>query len=304
MLIAFLDLLGFSEYTRSDLTAAMGLLENQRGVLDDKLQEARIHPAEVYNDRGLAALAQAHSVDSFHDLLPFSDSLFITSLVPDLFAHQLSHFLAECFLLVGHAYADADNEDHPEEVQMRDLITARPTETVHWYPPLWQGGICAGEVCTVQARGILAAQPFTVPNLAGEAVVRSVGLHKTAKGPRLYCDDSFTTLVSNDVRAFIQPVPNTAASELLWPAFQYVNRNNPTAEFCQFLDLWRPAVGLWKAKRADRAFEHYDAFLRLLIQSLISWGKHAGAEIDARDYAKAKVREYIGEDLVKDYVNG
>ena len=66
----------------------------------------------------------------------------------------------------------------------------------------------------------------------------------------------------------------------------------------QFHDLWQPAVGLWKSKRGQVAFEHYDEFLKLLVRSFLRWADIVGCEAEARE----KVRGWIGADLSEDLV--
>jgi hypothetical protein len=172
-IVAYLDVLGFSGYTEQDLSGALRLLGHQEFILRQKLQDGKLHPPNSYSDSSLAALAEAHLVDSFKHFLPFSDSIFIVSETPDKFARQLSHFLIECLLLIGHVYDDADDPACPETVK----ITEFPSATTHqesWYPPLWRGGLATGELVAGGVTGIENGKDVRIPNLAGLAVVKAV----------------------------------------------------------------------------------------------------------------------------------
>jgi hypothetical protein len=80
-IVAFLDVLGFSNHTEQDLAGAQLLWRHQEFILRQKLEDRQLHPASTYADPSLAALADAHLVDSFKDFLRFSDSTFVDALV-------------------------------------------------------------------------------------------------------------------------------------------------------------------------------------------------------------------------------
>jgi hypothetical protein len=89
-------------------------------------------------------------------------------------------------------------------------------------------------------------------------------------------------------------------SEFLWPAFAYGD-GNPSGEINHFIDLWFPAVGLWRSKKNTGAFEHYDEFLKLLIRSCLCWAKHAGYETEATALIRQRVSDDLGADLLDLY---
>src|ERR1022692_3597494 len=129
-IVAYLDVLGFSSYTEKDLYGAQLLLRHQEFILQTSLQDGQSHPASSYPNPSLAALAEAHLVDSFKHFLPFSDSIFIVSESPDKFAQQLSNFLIACLSLVERAY---DNPAKPEVVEITNITTGEK-RSENWYP--------------------------------------------------------------------------------------------------------------------------------------------------------------------------
>mgnify|MGYP000851915083 CR=1 FL=1 len=298
-IVAFIDVLGFSNYTEQDLAGAQLLLRHQEFILRQKLEDGQLHPANSYADPSLAASAEAHLVDSFKHFLPFSDSTFIVSESPDKFARQLSHFLMECLQLVGHVYSDADDPARPEAVAITELPSGQK-HAERWYPPIWRGGLATGDLAAFNVTGIDHGKPVTIPNLAGTAVVKAVRSEKAGKcrGPRLLCETGFETNFGRDIQPYFRPVSGNV-SELLWPAFLFERGDNPRVDINQFHDLWHPAVGLWKSKRGQVAFEHYDEFLKLLVRSFLRWAEVVGCEAEARE----NVRGWIGADLSEDLID-
>ena len=305
-IVAFLDVLGFSGYTKEDTDGAVRLLGHQELILNLKLQDGKLYPASKYSDASLAATAESHLVDSFKHFLPFSDSIFLVSEDPDKFANQLSNFLIECFMLIGHVF-DAPKEDalRPEVVSIIEFPSmARRKEK--WYPPLYRGGLASGEVRVGGVTAVEDGKALRVPNLAGSAAVKAVMTEKNClgpdkqkcRGPRLLCESGFEKNFGPDIQQYFRKVTEET-SELLWPAFIYNRNNNSSTEMFEFTKLWRPAMGLWNSKRGHPAFEHYDEFLKLLVRSFVRWSKIAGCEREARE----KVRAWISADLSSESID-
>ena len=95
-IVAYLDVLGFSVYSEKDLAGAQFLFVIRNSFFNRNSKTVKITRASSYTNPSLAALAEAHLVDSFKHFLPFSDSIFIVSENPDKFARQLSNYLIAC----------------------------------------------------------------------------------------------------------------------------------------------------------------------------------------------------------------
>lgn len=224
-------------------------------------------------------------------------------------AHQLSHFLIECFLLIGHVFdTPKDDPMHPEEVKLTEFPSmARHKEK--WYPPLYRGGLAFGEVRVVGVTAVEDGKDLRVPNLAGAAVVKAVMAEKNClgpnkqrcRGPRLLCEVGFEKNFGPDIQRYFRKVTDETG-ELLWPAFIYNLSNNPSNEMFEFLKLWSPAVALWKSKRGHKAFEHYDEFLKPLVRSFLCWADIAGCATEAREKARVWVSANLSNDLVEAYM--
>jgi hypothetical protein len=301
-IVAFLDVLGFANYTQEDLLSAQMLLSHQQFILSQKLNDGTTHPPSSYSDSGVARLAESNLADSFQHFLPFSDSTFIVSAEPDKFIRQLSHFLISCVKLVDHAYSDPEDPAHPESVTIKEFGTGQ-TSQERWYPPLWRGGIATRDLRVFDAIALVDHNKVNIPNLAGSAVVKAARLEKNGRGPRLFCANDFKENFGEDIRPYFQPIKNSdSVSELLWPAFLYADGTNPRVDMNDFFDLWSPAIGLWKSKKGQVSFEHYDEYLRLLIRSLMCWASRAGIADKAKEFVEERIRLDLGEALIEDYM--
>ena len=85
----FLDLLGFSDYTKTDLIGTVRLLESQRTILNTRLADENWYQAR---NTPVTPFASARLATSFDHFLPFSDSICIASSDPSLFCANWRHF--------------------------------------------------------------------------------------------------------------------------------------------------------------------------------------------------------------------
>jgi hypothetical protein len=297
-IVAYLDALGYSNYTREDLAGAVQLLSDQQRLLKQKISDGLHHPAQSHTDPTLAAFAAARHVDSFRLFLPFSDSTFIASERPDDFLPQLAHFLISSFEYTGHAFRNGTEGSRPEEVQVKVFGggASVTTETEHWYPSMWRGGLGEGTLHVSEATALLDGKAIQVPNLSGTAVVNAARAEGGGRGPRLFCAPDFSRHFGAHLQHYFRGV-DANYSEFLWPAFSYGD-GNPSGEINCFSELWFPAVGLWRSKKNTGAFEHYNEFLKLLIRSCLTWAKNAGYETEATAFVRRRVQDDLGADLL------
>jgi len=276
-IFVYLDLLGFSNYTRTDLVGAVGLIDSQRAILDVKLGDA-----EWYKSNGtpLEPFQRDRLVTSFVHFLPFSDSLCIAATDANLFVPQLAHFLISAFSFTGHAYAHGDTPGNPENVEIPVIgLHGITMERRNWFPVLWRGGVSFGQFERVGTRGIVDGNRTDCPLLVGDAVVRAVGMEKPGddealrKGPRLFFDPPAMAAVTDSrLLPYFDPAPGIPnCMELLWPAFHLVSGNNPESELLGLHELLEPAVVLWRSKRGTKVELHYFEFIRLICRGALRW---------------------------------
>lgn len=271
---AFLDILGFRSYILSDTNGALSLLEDYQDVLNQKIIDNKLHPPESYSDKDLKETAKKCLIDSFEYFLPFSDSILIVSNDPNLFIIQISHFVLDCFMLSSNLYTHPDNKEFPTTVR----------ENEHWYPLLFRGGIVYEDVIAIEINSIEGSNLNVITNLSGKAVVKSVSLEKFDKGPRLFCNKEFIDLLSNDVKYLILSLEDGEHFEILWPAIIYNEFNDCKIEIHEFINIFIPAVNLWKAFNHLKEGIHYYKFLKLIVKSTISFFEWKGYLKEAKEF--------------------
>lgn len=290
--IAYLDLLGFKSYTLDDPEGARQLLDNYDEIINQKLTDARQFPPASYTDPESRNLAQAINVDTFDYFLPFSDSIIVASQRPDQFIVQLSTFLIGSFEITAEAFRHPEDSTEPAKVTIKTFSSAGLVgeRQAHWYPVLFRGGISSGNVRFTSPTAIVDCAVRRVSNVSGMPVVNSVGLEKTGKGPRIFCDCNFVESLAGDSRKWFSRLNDVSRYELLWPAFMYHDSNAPHVEINEFETLFGPAAHLWQAlNHVPEAGPHYFEFLKLIIKSTTKWfNLHGGGDL-ARDYIKSRI---------------
>ena len=112
--IVFLDLIGFGNTALKDPEGAMKLISDYQSILNDKIKDQTIHP-------NLSQTAEDLCADSFEYLLPFSDSVFITTNDIPRFLKQLAHLLRHSFNLNSYDYSYPEDSDNPIEVSIPQI---------------------------------------------------------------------------------------------------------------------------------------------------------------------------------------
>jgi hypothetical protein len=297
--VAYLDLLGFRDYTRNDTVGALRLLENYYTILQTKLIDGELHPVSSYKEE-LQKFATKHLLDSFETIIPFSDCIFITAVSPDKFVMQLSSFLIDCFLINSDQFMRPKKKGKPTEVAARQIGLTKEGTVVeklvkqNWYPIMFRGGIAYGEVVSLQVQGVSNSEKTIIPNLMGKAIVEAVTLEKEIKGPRMVISESFYSHLSKEIQYYTKPLHN-GAYEILWPAY-FFNDDEKCSdnELFKIRRLLLPALLLKKAIGDPKVAIHYMYFADLIIESCVKNFKR----VECLDKAKQILAQIIsGEGL-------
>ena len=273
--VVYMDLIGFGEYAKQDLEGTLGLLSDFQETLLRKLQEGRSYPPESYNNPTLKRIAEEHGASAFSDVLPFSDSIFLTGQDTDLMMRQIASMLIDCFTLRAYAFQSAPNPQDPTLQNVKSIGLQSDgkisTEDIseRWFPALFRGGCAYGEVESISVDAMKDRQQVSVPNLVGPALVRAVRLEASGTGPRLFCEREVVERLSTRTRALIRPYEDIY--EFLWPAIRYQDDANPEVSVNDFTQLFDPVFSLWSAW-ADKPFaNHYKALIRLIVRSTYAY---------------------------------
>lgn len=271
-IIAFLDLLGFTNYITNDPEGALKLLENSCSILKLKLLSERISKRRFHqNNQGDTA-----KIDSFESYYPMSDSIFIVASDANKFIEQISVFLITCLEFTINSIRYPENKNNPIEVtekifSIKNGKVSKDELKKNWYPTLFRGGISYGELLAYETVAIHDSSSYKSYNLAGSAVINAIKLEKFDKGPRLFCDKDFYNLLDLEKQKLVVcvRVEDRSSYEILWPAFYYLN-NVPDIEIYEVNGLLEPAVNLYMHyKDNSEICLHYRNFIDLIIRSTI-----------------------------------
>jgi hypothetical protein len=186
-LVAYIDLLGFSNHVHENISDAVRILIHYSIALQSKIRNNRMYPIDSY-ENGLKELAKRTSIDSFEYVIPFSDSIFIVSNDANDFVPQISSFIYNCLYMTSPYYINPKDSGDPTKVDMVNFTNGQIDSIMldtHYHPAIFRGGMAYGEVLPIDIWGIIDTEPQKLKVLAGEAIVRAVELEKTIKGPRV-----------------------------------------------------------------------------------------------------------------------
>jgi len=287
-IVAYLDLLAFSNHVRENTRDALGAFTTYQTILTTKIRDGLIYPADSYPDERLREIATRNSITSFKYFLPFSDSIFILSDDPNCFVKQLGAFVLHCFTFTSREYEQPDDLGEPTRVTHKFDDQTKLEE--NWWPALFRGGIGLGEASPIELVGLVEGKPQTIANLAGKGVVKAVSLESKIKGPRIIFEKELFDQLNESTKVYTAETEIKNYYEILWPGFNYIPTNG-YSEINDFGKLFLPAVNLWKAYNHTPYSEHYFRFIELVVTGTLKVFEEMG-ELEA---AIEKIKEEIKE---------
>lgn len=283
--VAFLDLLGFSNAVSSSTSEALTMLQSYNTIIEEKLFERKIHPSYEYLPQ-IQELAKRTSVESFDTILPFSDSLFITSENCSDFVLQLGDFLLKTFLLTSHIYNESEDKQDPmlyEILNIKSTSDGEPTvekKQSRVPPALFRGGISYGEIQEITPSALLNGNKLDYHSIMGEAVIKAVRMEKMVKGPRIVVDNSVYEQLNDKAKLYCRELPEDSSYyEILWPAMGFIleNKHMLDQEFSNFYDIFNPVYKLWRFyEKNETVSVQYERFIELIVSSTLKIYQYAG----------------------------
>lgn len=274
--VAYIDILGFSRHIK-DKKDQYSLLDAQNVVLQTAITDNKFHPISSYLPE-LQKFAEAHSINSFRNLLCLSDSIFITSNDPNMFMEQFSFFLYQCFYFDGSKYQYRLDEENFNT------------------PTIFSGGISFGDANIFDnmisiSNGAISRSK----NIVGEAVVDSINLDKNGNHTFIYVDDKFYEKLDSNHKQYIE-VDEKGMKYLLWPAFLIPESNtdadtlfrNDPANFLKALINIRKH---YKNKLEIRIVTKYDELLELTIKAFKKRGSALFPNYDVDYFLKCIIEK-------------
>ena len=289
-IVAFIDLLGtknrIKKNSKGDFFDALRPIINCNHITYSKIYEGIAHPSESY-DKELRVSAKNNLMDSFDFFLPFSDSIFIMSNDCCSFIKQLGNYIFGLYNSTIDFYKKdfymrpSNNPSEPEKVKMPTLSLGKngkikiKNRVCDYYPALFRGGISFGKACSIELYSIVNKKPSKSTTIAGKAVSDAVELEGKIKGPRLVFGKKVYNQLDKDTRDYCRIVPEKKGLyEILWPAFNYYKRCNPSNNELKIEEIKRlldPTYNLWKAYNHTEYSNHYFNLIELIIASTIQF---------------------------------
>jgi len=277
---AFIDILGFSDIVRKDISGALELLTDFHEDINMRLTDMIIHKHhydEHEKDPVLKELFERIIIDTFEYFIPFSDSAFILANNADKFVFQISNHLLGSFILRGYIYDDHHSRDKDNVLQVNNSERK-------WYPLLFKGGIAYGDCVPIKIKQIAGSKIVEIYNVLGTAVVEVVGLEKSIKGPRLFCTAKFYNRISNDdSRRIVVPSGIDNIYEVLWPMPHVMEKG--INGYKQLLEI---GINLWKHFNHEEFGFYYFKFVELIIKSILETYRN---DLDGMNHAKQTMKE-------------
>lgn len=186
MVVAFLDLLGFSELLRKNQDAAVTNL-----VYFNQALNTKFHDYEKMKDmdtgKSLKEYIDDSSIKSFKDVISVSDSLIITSNDSDEFVKNISHLLSQLYIESNESYRTPYNEENVDSKKSNSN-----DEYMKNVPLLFRGGVSIGtDVAIPNAVCIRDFIKNIGITISGRTYLDAVKLEKSGKGPHLFCNKDF-----------------------------------------------------------------------------------------------------------------
>lgn len=313
-IVVFLDLLGFSQCVEDNIQSAKSKMLNYESTIvqmntDKYCIQKTLDPVTTKYLKQSTAM-------TFKYFIPASDSIFISSdsnstISSDncdinLFVMQLCKFLYNSYKLTSRNYENPINEQ--EATDGKQVIYNSQTKQADigittYSPCLFRGGISIGE-CEplIQNRIINNQLTQDCCNLVGKAVAEAVHIEGIVAGPRVVIRERyyerfdlyvrshyFRKVMKSELKDNFQKNEETFY-ELLWPAIVFIRGNGIHSDLNKLDETLKGAYNLWKSKSNAGAKKHYEAFIEMVYNSILTFWEND-------DKAKAHVdnlkRKYV-----------
>ena len=282
MIVAFLDLLGFSQLVEKNIQTADDCLYTFNRILKTKYLDA--NKCKETDDFFVNS-----SITSFKDLISISDSLIISANERDVstFVKQLSTFVSTV----------AISTLKPFKQEFSDIKKVKNTDIVdvdfggnyldhNAFPVLFRGGIsCGNEVAFFPQFYIFNYEILNQSiNVVGENYVEAYKLERSGKGPRLFCNRKIVDLCTDDTKFVFRSTSDANTYEIVWTYYSCETLEMMVNGFNHNIDnaidkIALPLYNLIKYYFQNNSEElaHYNEFLRVFLEGIALYAKKNNA---------------------------
>lgn len=312
MIVAFLDLLGFSNLLKNNIETAVDNMNSFNNMIKTKVIDNKCHPIEDYrkkypDDVELHQFVEKTSVTAFEQMISFSDSLVLGGTDCNKFVKQLINFIATAYI----EYSEPFREDFSD---INKVTTNKNAEgyisgDIRYhkaFPILFRGGLSVGDDVSFFDEYYIKNSELKLSslNVMGLTYLNAVKLESVGKGSRLFCDKSVVDAVNDETRRFIKVVDEKKKIyEIVW-----------TMEGCEAMtynssDKWHnvihgindkmlpSAINLYQYYKNDKVLEaQYKELLNLVCVGIV---KYARDECNRADEAINYINQVFEKKRIK-----
>ena len=300
MLVAYLDVLGFSELIKQDAIKANDVLCMIQNRMQTFFTDDKTHPQDEFeanNPKDSWKLSLRSRPTTFDYFINASDSVVIISKDDNpLFMRNLSHFMSTVFMLSAK----------PFQKSFLDVKDVKSDFFFDWHgsnlyphkavPVLLRGGIAQGKKIYIsEIRNIIDKTPERAWNISGETFLNAVKAESRGRGPRLFCDQSIVEWINKlpsyeteDLKNMIRRVGEEGEEsyELVWTIDACESnfgstrgtsishlKDNATRSIKE--NLLSPAKNICGTYMGDNevVFDHYKEFMYLIVNGILQYSK-------------------------------
>lgn len=285
MVVAFLDLLGFSELLRISTEIARDNMTAFNEVMRCRTID---NIGENLDSNDSFATKSASSSISY--MISFSDSLILGSWELDSFVKQLSNFVATIYIEYTRPFQKEFDDLYNVESDRNASGKGGVVRNHKAVPVLFRGGLSLGtDVRFFEESYIWNGNVHVGCNVSGETYLNAVNLEKQGKGPRLFCDKSIVGELKD--KSMIRLVDKEKELyEIVW-----------TVEACEATECWSEyiynvrecieermlpaAINLFKfysnhKDEYEKVLPHYKELLNLVCRGIVKYAKIKGGKAE------------------------
>ena len=318
MIVAFLDLLGFSALLRMDTEVALDNMNAFNNVIKTRFIDNKCHPIAEYkkqypNDAELHNSVEKSSVTAFSHMISYSDSLILGGTDYDLFIMQLANFVATTYINYSEPFRDSFS-DINTVLNYKTAERGIDGNLLHHKasPVLFRGGISVGESVGFFEEYHIKDNELkrSSLNVTGVTYLNAVKLESFGRGPRLFCDKSVVDVVNEKTKKLIKVVDKEKGIyEIVWTIEGCEATGNSSNKWENVVNrindkMLPAAVNLYKYYRDDHHLElQYKELLKLVCEGIV---KYATDECDRAEEAINLINKKLKDELLVDqsFLNG
>ncbi len=283
MVVAFLDLLGFSFLLEEDPKVALNNLNNINNTLLIKKIDENSKKEDTQEGKDVTQQIKESSISSFLYMISFSDSLVLASQDPHLFIKQLLNYLADLYIEFAKPFMNSF-KDINNVRSLRDTTSVRDGFHIDVirdgaFPLLFRGGLSFGDDVVFYKENHIYNGEMEKASLSvtGLTYLEAVKLEQSGKGPRLFCNEKVVAQISDEtIISKVDAEKNIY--EIIWTV-QACEKlkcsiGNAALKNSLYGSLFMPALNLYNNYRENQAIaEQYLELVRLVYRGSLRYAK-------------------------------